>query len=215
MIYPGDIKNIVLSITKTDGTQPSVTLAPIVSVVRLVDQTAVVNAQPMTQVNGSQVVYFYTWDTTGAQEGDYIALVSYASDGVSVSSRMLDSFRLGDSRVTGVVALNSTVAKDATVAKDSSVAHFTDLATVSPDASPVVLAIKAKTDNLPADPASLSILNAVAQNLQDLHDYELGTWTIDKNQNPQILTILRPNGGVLARFQLTDSNSTTNRTPSL
>lgn len=213
MIYPGDTKNLVLSITKTDGTAPSVTVAPVVSVVRLIDQVVVANSQPMALLPGTQAVYFYAWNTTGASNGDHVAVVSYASDGIAVSGRFLEQLYLGDSRITGVIALDATVSKDATVAKDTTVAHFTDLATVSPDNSVTVLAIKAKTDNLPVDPASLSVLSLVSQNVQDVHDYDLGTWTIDKTVNPQVLTILRPSGGVLARFQLTDSVTSTNRSP--
>jgi hypothetical protein len=215
MNYPGDIKTIVLSITNAGGTAPNVTVAPVISIVRASDNTLMVNSQPMTAMALTQVIYTYRWDTTGATNDDYVAVVSYAADGLTISGRYLATISLGDSRITGIVALDATVAKDLTVAKDSTVAHFTDLATISPDVSQTVQAIKAKTDNLPPDPASLTVLNTVAQNVQDLHDYETGTWTIDKTQSPQVLTILRPSGGVLARFQLTDSTTATNRTPTL
>lgn len=213
MTYPGDLKNLVLSITNSAGTAPSVTVAPVISVIRLSDLTTVVNAQAMTMMAGTQAVYFYAWNTFNAQNGDYVAIVSYAADGITISGRLLQVVTIGDSRITGTVALDATVAKDSTVAKDATVAHFTDLATVSPDNSITVAAIKAKTDNLPVDPASLTVLNAIAANVQDLHDSNGGTWTIDKTQNPQVLTILRPSGAVLARFQLTDSSTATNRTP--
>jgi hypothetical protein len=213
MIFAGDTQHLVLSITKADGTSPTVTVVPLVSVVRLSDSSIIVNAQTMTLLAGSEAVYAYPWNTTGAQDGDYVALVSYASDGITISGRFLQSLRLGDSRVTGVVALDSTVAKDATVAKDSSVAHFTDLATIAPDNSILVQAIKIKTDNLPFDPASLSILSPAVQNIQDLHDYQMGSWTIDKTVNPQTLTILSPAGTLVAKFQLTDSSTATNRAP--
>jgi hypothetical protein len=75
------------------------------------------------------------------------------------------------------------------------------------------LAIKAKTDNLPATPADNAVLTTVATNVQDLHDFNSGTWTIDKTQNPQVLTILRPSGAVFLKLQLTDSSAATVRMP--
>lgn len=213
MIYPGDIKNLILSITRSDGTVPVTTVNPVISVIRLVDQVTVVSSQPMTLIAGTQAVWFYAWNTANAQTGDYVAIVSYASDSLTISGRFVEAIRLGDTRITGTVALDSTVAKDATVAKDSTVAHLADLATISPDNSETVQAIAAKTANLPVDPASLTALSTAIQNVQDLHDYNNGTWTIDKTQNPQVLTILRPSGGVLVKFQLTDSGSATARTP--
>ena len=213
MIYPGDTTNLVLSITTAAGTAPVTTVNPVVSIVRLVDSVVVVNSQAMTLLAGTQAVWVYPWNTAGAQVGNYVSIVSYASDGLTISGRLLSTLTLGDSRITGAVALDSTVAKDATVAKDSTVAHFTDLASVLPDTSPAVLAIKAKTDNLPAAPADAAVLSTVAANVQDLHDFNSGTWTIDKTQNPQVLTILRPSGAVFLKLQLTDSSSATVRMP--
>jgi hypothetical protein len=213
MIYPGDTSNVVLSITRSDGTAPVTTVSPVVSIVRLVDGVVVVNSQAMTLLAGTQAVWVYPWNTAGALNGNYVTIVSYASDGLTISGRLLSTLTLGDSRITGAVALDSTVAKDATVAKDSTVAHFTDLASVLPDTSPAVLAIKAKTDNLPAAPADAAVLSTVAANVQDLHDFNSGTWTIDKTQNPQVLTILRPSGAVFLKLQLTDSSSATVRMP--
>ena len=37
MIYPGDTKSLVLSITRADGAAPSVSVPPVVSVLRLAD----------------------------------------------------------------------------------------------------------------------------------------------------------------------------------
>ena len=189
------------------------TVNPVVTIVRLVDGVVVVNSQAMTLLAGTQAVWTYPWNTTGAMNGNYVSIVSYASDGLTISGRLLSALTLGDSRITGTVALDSTVAKDATVAKDSTVAHFTDLASVLPDTSATVLAIKAKTDNLPAAPADNAVLSTVAANVQDLHDFNSGTWTIDKTQNPQVLTILRPSGAVFLKLQLTDSSTATVRMP--
>jgi hypothetical protein len=214
MTYAGDTKYLTLSIIRSDGTAPSVTVVPSVTVIRLADQVVVVNAQLMTLIPGTQAIYTYPWAIDpSALNGDYVSLVSYASDGITVSGRMLETLTLGDSRITGVVALDSTVAKNATVAKDATVAHLTDLALVDPDASDLIQAIKLKTDNLPVDPASQTQLVTVLQVAQDFSDYQMGTWTIDKTANPQVLTVLRPSGAVIARFQLTDGPSATTRTP--
>jgi hypothetical protein len=167
----------------------------------------------MVLITGSQAVYNYPWSTTGLSNGDYLAIVSYASDGLTINGRCLEVFHLGDTNVTGPVSLAAVVALNSTVAKDATVAHMVDLATISPDASPAVLAIKAKTDNLPFDPASLTVLNQVGANVQGLFNAQFGTWTIDKTQTPQVLTILSPVGGVVATFTLTDSGSATQRTP--
>jgi hypothetical protein len=211
MTYPGDIKNLVLSITLASGASPNVTVTPVVSIIRLSDLSTVVTAAQMILVAGTQAIYLYGWNTTAAEDGDYLAIVSYASDGITVNSRLLEVFQLGDSRITGLLALDATVAKDVTVAKDGTVAHLADLTGLSPDNSVTVLAIKAKTDNLPSDPASLTVLNQIGANVQDLRDYEFGTWTIDKTKNPQVLTLLRTNQSTLTTFTLTDSPTQTQR----
>lgn len=213
MLYPGDVKNLVLSITNSAGTDPSVSVAPTVSVIQLATGTSVLTGQAMTKITGTQAIYTFPWATTGLAKGDYVAIVSYAADSVTINARLLEFFRLGDTNITGVVALDATTAKDATVARDATVAHQTDLTLLSPDNSQTVLAIKAKTDALPIDPASMTALAALIGNAQELHDYQFGTWTIDKTQSPQILTILSPAQEALASFTLTDSPTATQRAP--
>jgi hypothetical protein len=213
MIYPGDTKNLVLSITTAAGTAPQTTMNPVVSVVSLSTLAIIVNSQPMTLLAGTQAVWYYAWNTTGCANGDYVAVVSYASDGLTINGRLLETLRLGDTNITGVVSLDATVAKAATVALDATVAHFTDLATISPDTSPTILSIQAKTNNLPVDPASMTLLTPTMTNVQNLSDYNMGTWTIDTTVNPQTLTILRPNGAILQTFQLTSSSAATARIP--
>ena len=211
--YPGDTKTLVLSIIKADGTAPNVTVAPTVAVVQLSSGSTVLAATSMTLIAGTQAVYIYRWATTGMSNGDYASIVSYAADGITVNGRLLEVFHIGDTMISGAVALDATVAKDSTVAKDATVAHQGDLAAMSPDNSPIVLSIKLKTDNLPADPVSAATLESTIDNVQDLHDYQLGTWTIDKTQVPNILTILSPSSQVVARFALSDNISTTQRSP--
>jgi len=62
-----------------------------------------------------------------------------------------------------------------------------------------ITAIQAKTDNLPADPASQA-------KLTDLHDEAFGKWTLDPTA--KTLTLYRANGTVLKVFNLTDTSST-------
>jgi len=213
MLYPGDLKVLILSITNAGGTDPVVSVAPTVAVIQLSTMTTVLTSAAMTLIAGTQAVYTYSWSTAGMSVGDYAAIVSYAADTITINGRLLEVFHLGDTNITGPVALAAVTALNATVAKDATVAHLSDLASVSPDTSATVLAIKAKTDTLPASPADQATLTAVAAEIQDLHDYQFGTWTIDKTQNPQILTILTPAQTVLGRFSLTDSTSTTQRLP--
>jgi len=100
------------------------------------------------------------------------------------------------------------------VAKDASVAHLTDLATINPNTSSVILAIQAKTANLPAIPAAQSDVTALVQFLTDIHDTVLGTWIVDKTQNPKVLSFLRLNGSTLATFTVTEDDNSAARTVS-
>lgn len=213
MFYPGDSYTFLLTITLATGAGPTITTAPVITVVNLSTGSAVVTGQTMTAITGtSSQVYKYIWNTAGLADGDYIGLVSYAHDSITINSQLLEKVHLGDSRVVGVVAQDATVAKDGTVAKDSTVAHTTDLVSISPNNSSVVLAIKAKTDLLPATPADNATLIAVQSAITDIHNAVMGTWVIDKTQSPQVLTFFNSDSSVLARFQLSDGPTATNRT---
>jgi len=166
----------------------------------------------LPKLPGTTLVYSYLWNTAAAANGDYLAVVSYAADGNTFNGQFVERIRLGDSRITGAVALDATVAHDATVAKDATVAHLTDLATISPNTSTVVLAIKAKTDLLPANPASGDALTLITSLLTDVHDAQLGTWSVDKTQNPKVLTFKRLDGTTLASFQVTEDSNSAART---
>jgi len=182
-------------------------------VVQLSTGTSVLAANPMALLVGTQAVYTYSWSTTGMLVGDYASIVSYAADGVTINGRLLEVFHLGDTNITGPVALAATTAQQDTVALDATVAHLTDLATINPNTSTVVLSIQAKTSNLPSDPVSYATLATLLSNVQGIHDYQFGTWTIDKTQNPNVLTILSPAQAVLASFTLSDSTTATQRLP--
>lgn len=197
----------------TVGTSPNVTTSPILQVIRLSDFTAILGSPAtMTALDASNQLWKYVWNVSTAQPGEYISIISYAADGNTFNSIPVEKVRVGDTFVTGTVALDSTVAKDATVAKDSTVAKATDVAAVSPDASSTVLAIKAKTDNLPSDPAGMTLLGTTIQDVIDLHDAALGNQTVDKTQNPAVLTLQRSDNSVLAQFSLTDNPSATAKT---
>jgi hypothetical protein len=183
-------------------------------VINLTTGAAVVTAAAMTLVAGTCLVYSYVWNTAGMLNGDYLAVVSYAADGNTVNGQYLDQIRLGDTNIPGQVALNATVALDATVAKDATVAHLTDLATINPNTSSVILAIQAKTANLPAVPAAQSDVTALVQFLTDIHDTVLGTWIVDKTQNPKVLSFLRLDGSTLATFTVTEDDNSAARTVS-
>jgi len=45
-----------------------------------------------------------------------------------------------------------------------------------------------------------------------VHDAQLGTWSVDKTQNPKILTFKRLDGTTLASFQVTEDSSSAART---
>jgi len=212
MIYSGDTYNFLLSLNHTDGTVPSVSVAPLITIVQMGSNLPVASAQAMTLVPGTTLVYAYAWSTAGVADGDYLAVVSYAADGATINNRFLERVRIGDSRITGLVALDQTVARDATVAKDATVAHQTDLAALNPANSATVLAIKAKTDSLPINPASQDTLVTLLGLLTDTHDASLGTWTIDKTQNPKVMNFLRLDGSVLASFQVTEDSNSAART---
>jgi hypothetical protein len=212
MIYSGDIYNFVLSLTHTDGTTPNVTVTPLITIIQLSTNLPVATIQTMTVITGTAVAYSYAWNTVGVSDGDYAAVVSYAVDGTTINNRYLERVHVGDSRVTGPVALDATVAHDATVAKDSTVAHITDLGAIDPANSATILAIKAKTDTLPVNPASQDTLNTALALINDIHDVSMGTWTIDKTQNPKILSLHRLDGSVLVSFQVTEDSNSAART---
>jgi hypothetical protein len=100
-----------------------------------------------------------------------------------------------------VAAKDATCAKDATVAHDTTVAHITDLSALSPANNPIIQQILAKVINLPSDPASNTVVNTLAPLIGDVRDFALGSWSLDRSVNPQVMTLYRLDGTVLATFQ--------------
>lgn len=200
--------------TGSVGTAPNVTTAPIIQIVQLPTLVSMLSsAASMTAIDASNQTWMYTWSIGNSTNGEYIAIISYVADGVTMNGKMLEKIKVGDTYVIGTVALDATVAKDASVAKDATVAHITDLIAINPNTSPVILAIQTSTANLPLDPSGMTLLGPLIQNIQDLHDAALGPQVVDKTQNPVLYTIMRADNSVLATYQLSDTSTTTSRIP--
>lgn len=126
-----------------------------------------------------------------------------------------DELHVGDSNITGQVALQSTVALNATVAKDATVFKATSYVTPSNDPlvqqiATAATAIQADTDGLVALTGSLGS-GTLAGLIQDLYDAAYGGISIDQTQNPPVMSIKRINGTVIATFQLVNNNTATQR----
>jgi len=145
--------------------------------------------------------------------GDYLAVVSYAADGITVNGQYLDQIRLGDTNIPDRwpqryrgTQCHRRQGRD----RGSSHGSGDD----QPNTSSVILAIQAKTANLPAIPAAQSDVTALVQFLTDIHDTVLGTWIVDKTQNPKVLSFLRLDGSNLATFTVTEDDNSAARTVS-
>lgn len=196
----------------TVGTLPNVTTSPVIQIVSLTTFTAQLgSAAAMTALDGTNQVWSYTWSVGSAPSSQYIAIVSYVADGNTFNSHPIEKISVGDTRVTGAVALDSTVAKDATVAKDTTVAHVSDVQAIAPENDPVIQDIKAKVDALPADPAGITALSGYLSDIVDIHDAVLGNQVVDKTQNPPLYTIKRLDNSTLAEYAISDNSTTTSR----
>src|ERR1039457_2108004 len=112
MIYPGDTYSFLCNVA-ADGVVPTVTTAPLITVFNIATRAPVVTSQAMPAVAGTQGLYGYTWSIpTTIPNGDYAAIVSYATSALTVLNQFLSRLRLGDSNINAVVAKDSTVAKD-------------------------------------------------------------------------------------------------------
>ena len=204
MTYPGDIYFLIFPLMRADGTVPTLALAPLLTIVNLQTGAMVLSPSPqMTLQSGMAGTYVYRWDTSGLSDGTYLAAVTYAADGVVFTNQLLESIRLGDSRVTGQVALQATTAKDTTVAKDATVMHAADYIYV--DTSATMAAILAALGGV----STATALTALATTVQNISDGTLGTWIVDKVANT--LTMRRPNGATLAVFALLNTSTQSSR----
>lgn len=137
---------------------------------------------------------------------------------VTVSNQLIserDKLHIGDSNITGQVALNATVAQNATVAKDATVMKSSQY--VAPGSDPIVQGINTATATTLTQTSSLvTLLGTLAQGtlsglIQDVYDNLFGSWSIDQTVNPPVLTISRINGTTIATFQLINNNTVTQR----
>ena len=212
MYYPGDTYTFTIFITTPTGAAPTVTTAPTIQIINAgTGATMLGSAGTMTLIAGTTAVYTYVWNIPTGAKGKYVAVASYVANGNTFSSFPFESVSIGDSYISGSVALNATVAKDGTVAKDSTVAHLTDLATISPNTSTVVLAIKAKTDLLPSIPAAQSDVQAVQADTDFIKGMVAADMSVNRNVIPRTLTYTY-NGVVLATYTLTDDSNSSGRT---
>lgn len=207
MTFPGDTHVIVLPISLASGANPNVTSVPRITVVNAITQEVVLPSTPMTLISGSQKTYVYAWDTSGTPEGSYLAVVSYAADNIIVNGRAVEKIVLGNSRVTGRVALDATVAKQDSVAKDATVLKFTEYQ--PPHTSAIIQAIKSAVDRIPNNPATAESIASLAAVVGDLHDCSFGTWEINRNTGQ--FTMKRKDGTVLQTFHIERTDTQDNR----
>jgi hypothetical protein len=192
VIYPGDSYTLLLNIPPVAGAAATITTAPLISVIQLSSGTPVVSAQPMTFVTGTTSIYSYLWNTSSLINGDYLAVVSYAANGVTYNGIFLEHVRLGDTYVTGPVALNATVALAANTATPA------DVAAVNPNTSSAIAAIQSAIAALPDTLATQESVNLLTSLVTDVHDYSFGTWSVNKTVSPKVLTCYSLDGSVLA-----------------
>ena len=217
MVYPGDVVPFLLPIEKADGSDPAITAAPVITLINTYDDEPVKLSEPdvtsaeMTLVPGTLKLYKYLWHTAGIAEGVYVAVASWVAAGVTVTNRYLATVRLGDSRVTSEVAKEATTAKQADTAKDATVLHQGDF--IAPKDDITIQAIWSKISGWPALIPSQDQLDEIAALVTDLHDVDFGTWTIEKDTvgQPKKMTLQRVNGNVLQVFNLTNTDSQSQR----
>jgi len=212
MYYPGDSYTFTLFITTSTGVTPSVTANPMIQIINAATGTSVLGtAGAMTLIPSTTCVYKYTWViSSSATAGEYVAVASYAANGNTFSGYPFETVSIGDSRITGIVALNNTVALNATVAKDATVAHFSDLANINPTSNPTVMAIKAKTDLIPAIPAAQSDVLSVQTVVDYIESIVAADMSIDKTTNPVVMT-LTYEGNTIAIYNIVDDSTTSGR----
>ena len=205
--YSGESYSFLLFLMRNDGTPIQVTPLPLLTVVRLTDGQPVVSQAEMQRLEDMPGAYEYVWNTTGIDDGNYLALTSYTANEVTVTQRLLGKVQVGDTRLTGKVALEATAAKDLLIAKAATTVQA--FAYVSPNSSLILQDIWEKVDSIPACPASQTALASLLSLLTDIKDQTLGSWVANKRMNT--LTFLRENGQVLKVLKLTNDDSLASR----
>ena len=205
--YSGESYSFLLFLMRNDGTPLQVTPLPLLTVVRLADEQPVVSQAEMQRLEDMPGAYEYVWNTTGIDDGNYLALTSYTANEVTVTQRLLGKVQVGDTRLTGKVALEATAAKDLLISKAATTVQA--FAYVSPNSSLILQDIWEKVDSIPACPASQTALASLLSLLTDIKDQTLGSWVANKRMNT--LTFLRENGQVLKVLKLTNDDSLASR----
>lgn len=127
-----------------------------------------------------------------------------------------DKLHVGDSYITGPVALNATLLP--TVA--TALAAFPVMKStqyIAPMNDPTVQNINTNVTTVLANTNSqVTLLGTLTEGtvsglLQDVYDNVFGSWSIDQISNPPVLSIKRINGAVIATFQLINNSSVTQR----
>lgn len=208
MHYPGDILVFVLSLQAEDGTAPTVSGTPTCTVINALTGTPLTSpALSLTAVSGTAGLYSGSWNSAGAPQGLYLALVSYATNTETVNGKLLTTIQLGDTYVTGRVALDATVAKDVSVAKAAYTLQKADY--VPPDQSTLLQNISTGLSALASNLPSLSLFNQLLQSVGNLSDFLFGNWTINKQTNEMIY--FRENGAQLKKYLLSNSANESSR----
>lgn len=212
---PGDTYNFILNIPDTGFTissQPSMTVINLATLLPVTGYTAIT----MTFVTGTDYVYYMPFMVPSTSPADYVAIVSYATSApATISNQFVSALHVGDSYITGPVALNATVAKDATVAKNATVLLASQY--VAPGSDPTVQAINTNVQDILTDTTAIETavgslsMSSLAGLVQDIYDATFGTVRIDQTANPPVLYINRINGTNIATFQLINNPTTTER----
>lgn len=148
---------------------------------------------------------------TGWGSGSFISTSIVSNQLITLS----DELHIGDTYITGQVALQATVALAANVALDSTVMHASQY--VAPANDPTVQSISNQSTTILSNTsATASTIGSLAAGtmsglIQDIYDNVFGSWNIDQTQNPPVLYIKRINGDVIASFQLINTNTATQR----
>jgi len=143
--------------------------------------------------------------------GNFIATNTVSNQIVSLT----DQLHIGDSNITGQVALQALVALNSTVAKDATV--FKASSYIAPGADPTIQVMATELATVFTNSAAAAtLLGTLSQGtlsglIQDVYDYSFGSWNIDQTVNPPVLYIKRINGSVIASFELVNNSSHTQR----
>jgi len=187
MLYPGDPVLITLDVTQLVPVGIQVSTPQLVIYNAMTNQPVVSPAVPMVQSAANPMVYYYVWSTVGRQDGWYMAFASWTAGQATYTNVLVQTIKLGDSRILDIVARESVVAKEVTTAKAADVLTKQDFQTeVAPPIGmtgklgELVGAIKTIVDRIPNQPAAASDIAALQQKVNEVYEYCFGRWELDK-----------------------------------